>query len=135
MWDNIGEKIKALAKVIAWVGIIGSIISGIVLFKISSIGGGLYVGLGFAAIIGGSLISWISSWFMYGFGELLYNSEIIKYNTSKSENKTNHVSSGLNLSNVPVINPNETKKCKKCHEKVTLDKDACPKCGGWDFFF
>ena len=32
-------------------------------------------------------------------------------------------------------NSNEKKKCKKCYEKVALDKDTCPKCGCWVFWF
>jgi len=84
MWDNISEKIKLLAKVIAWVGIISSVISGISLISQgidlnqssrSGRDGELFIFLGIASLIGGSIISWISSFFMYGFGELINNSE------------------------------------------------------------
>ena len=74
MFDNIGGKIEGLAKVICWIGIIASVIGGIVMFVAAGemrYGGGTYVALGFVVIIVGSLGSWIGSFFMYGFGELI----------------------------------------------------------------
>jgi hypothetical protein len=84
MWDNIGGKIKRLSKFSAWLGIIGSIIGGIVLFVMGSrmqYGGGLFFGYGLAVIIFGSLLSWISAWLTYGFGELIEKATEIEKNT------------------------------------------------------
>ena len=77
MFSNIGGKIKKLAKAVCWIGIIFSCIAGI----------GVSVGLGSNALVGalvgllvaiiGSLLSWIGSFFMYGFGELVENSKIM----------------------------------------------------------
>jgi len=95
MWDNISEKIKILAKVIAWLGIISSVIGGIILIsqgvKINhnswnGSGGGLFILSGIGTLIVGPILSWIGSFFMYGFGELIENSEAIRYNTSKNKN-------------------------------------------------
>ena len=75
MFDNVGGKIKGFAKVVCWIGIIGSIIGGIGCFVASS--GARYsmqttlILSGFAVIIVGSLLSWLGSLFTYGFGELI----------------------------------------------------------------
>ncbi len=76
MYANIGKKIKMLAKVICWIGIILSCIIGLVNYFLSFpseeakiIIRELFIGLAIAA--GGSLISWISSFVLYGFGELI----------------------------------------------------------------
>ena len=73
MFDNIGSKIKALAKVVCWIGIIGSIIAGIVMIATMGTAGILS---GFLTIILGALLSWVSSFVLYGFGEMVENSDI-----------------------------------------------------------
>ena len=89
MFDNIGGKIKTVAKVICWLGIIASVIMGIIMIKQAT--GRYYnndemVIAGIATIIGGSLLSWIGSFFTYGFGQLIENSESIKnYLARKSD--------------------------------------------------
>lgn len=76
MFNNIGRKLQALAKVVCWLGIILSVIIGIISvvngFQIN----GRYYGnhgtpmiiTGFLYIILGSLFSWIGSWAMCGLG-------------------------------------------------------------------
>ena len=73
MFDNIGKKIKTLASVITWIGIVCSIITGIILMFTSE----KYILLGFLTAIVGSVASWIGSFLLYGFGELVENSAII----------------------------------------------------------
>ena len=63
-FDNIGEKLKTLAKVLCWCGIGVSVIVGFAMFDYSAFGG-------FLIIVLGSLVSWVSSFFTYGFGELI----------------------------------------------------------------
>ena len=71
MFGNIGGKIKALAQVITWIGIIGSVIGGISVIAISE-----YLMLtGLLIMIIGSLISWVSSFVLYGFGHLIENTD------------------------------------------------------------
>ena len=104
MWDDIGGKIKGLAKFIAWLGIIVSIIGGIILFIIGgnqSYGGGIYIGIGFATMIFGSLVSWIMAWFMYGFGELIEKTTEIEKNIRKEGASLSYVSPSF--SNIPPI--------------------------------
>ena len=80
MFNNIGSKIKALAKVICWLGIIISVITGII---------GIINGTeqstvsGVITIIFGSLASWLGSFFAYGFGQLIENTDEIRKNTSE----------------------------------------------------
>ena len=85
MWDNIGGKIKILAKIIAWVGIISSVIGFIIFISFALSDDhymiGTYLGIGFCILVIGSIISWISSWFMYGFGELIEKATEIECNT------------------------------------------------------
>ena len=73
MFDNIGGKIKTLASVIAWMGIIISIITGITLMATAE----ELVLIGIIIAILGSFFSWIGSFLLYGFGELVENSAII----------------------------------------------------------
>ncbi len=71
MFSNIGGKIKSLAQVITWLGIIVSVIWGFVLMATDEdlIPAGLIIALL------GSLISWISSFVLYGFGQLIENTD------------------------------------------------------------
>ena len=70
MFSDIGGKIKVLAKVICWVGIICSVIIGAIL-----IGSLLYSIAGIVIIVLGSLLSWVSSFVLYGFGQLIQNTD------------------------------------------------------------
>ena len=73
MFDNIGRKIKTLAMVICWVGIALSVIVALCCFATNNVGPGLIV------LIFGSLASWLGSFYMYGFGELIEtNSTIVE---------------------------------------------------------
>lgn len=67
MFNNIGGKIKTLASLLAWLGIIASFILGFVLLSIDD----SMIPIGVIVIVVGSLISWIGSFLFYGFGELI----------------------------------------------------------------
>ncbi len=73
MYSNIGGKIKVLAKIICIIGIIVSVISGLGIIIVSSISynPGLSVFGGLLVIVLGVLFSWLSTFFIYGFGELI----------------------------------------------------------------
>lgn len=80
MFDNIGGKIKTVAATIAWLGIIGSIIIGIII--IAEANDSYYPSAtetlsGWLVIIVGSLSSWVSSFTLYGFGQLIENTDAI----------------------------------------------------------
>lgn len=73
MFVRIGSKIKGLASVITWLGIIASCISGFALIGNSK----EMIPLGISVMFIGSLASWISSFLLYGFGELIEKTCII----------------------------------------------------------
>lgn len=102
MFKNIGRKIKGLTKFLFWLGFIFWIIAGLAVMVIGilttpvSFDGGdsfpatafIFVLLGILVIGIGFLISWISSFFMYGYGELIDKTAEIAKNTAKEEPQT-----------------------------------------------
>ena len=90
MFTNINGKIKALAKVVCWLGIIGSVITGIAIIAGgASIGyyynmsGGSMIIPGLLIMIIGSIASWAGSLALYAFGELGENTEAIRRELEK----------------------------------------------------
>lgn len=79
MYNNIGGKIQILAIVLCVLGIIACVITGIV-FLVEE-----WVGPGILIMIVGSLLSWVSSFFLYGFGQLIENSDILVDYARKAE--------------------------------------------------
>lgn len=80
-YENIGGKIKILARVLCVLGIIGSFVSGILFIVASSEIGtmhGVYIICGIAIIVVGSILSWIATWLLYAFGDITENVAIIK---------------------------------------------------------
>lgn len=65
MFDNIGGKIKGLAAVCCWI-----MMGMFVLVGLLSMGQNGFFG-GLILIVSGLLISWVSSFVLYGFGELV----------------------------------------------------------------
>ena len=87
MFNNIGAKIKGLAKFICWAGIVICVITGIIMLvqakdAYSGVRPTLIL-IGLAIMIIGSLLSWIGSFLLYGFGELVDNSSKIRQELSE----------------------------------------------------
>lgn len=92
MFDNIGGKIKTLAMVLCVIGMIVSLVFAIVLWSQNDEYNYVTrtysntIPAGFGVLVGGCIASWIGSFFMYGFGELIeettmnrvYNEKIYK---------------------------------------------------------
>ena len=74
MFNNIGEKIKSIARLFTWLGIGISIVVAVALFTTEE---DLLIALGLGVMIIGSLLSWVSSFLLYGFGQLIQNSDIL----------------------------------------------------------
>ena len=111
MYNNIGAKIKILAQFSAWAGIFGSVIYGFVLISKGSDG----VWVGIITLVVGSICSWISSWLLYGFGELIENTTEIAKNTKNTSSSAGKC---------------ETKETTcKCGTKNEDDMDFCQNCG------
>lgn len=79
MFDNIGAKIKSLATTTTAIGIIFSIIIAIII-TVSTNGDLAIIGILF--LIVGSLIAWLSSLVLYGFGQLVENSDKLVNNSN-----------------------------------------------------
>ena len=90
MFNNIGGKIKILASFVAWLGIIGSIIGGAITFL--SLNDSYYTEdfawIGIIVAIVGAVASWIGSFWLYGFGELIEQTGEINTNISDSKAET-----------------------------------------------
>lgn len=95
MFNNIGSKIKTLAKVLTWIGIIGSIAAGAAMVDVVDEDIVVIVMLG--TIIGGSLVSWVGSFLLYGFGQLIENTDIL---VKQGARKMSSASSGASVSDV-----------------------------------
>lgn len=83
MFNNIGGKIKTLAKVICWIGIICSCIVGLNMMSRSTYldwageqhTDASYLIYGLLIAAAGSFVSWLSTLTLYGFGQLIENSD------------------------------------------------------------
>ncbi|HBJ18741.1 MAG TPA: hypothetical protein DDY70_03210 [Clostridiales bacterium] len=86
MYCNIGKKIKGLAVFFCVIGIIAQIILGIVCILVGNgllsalansypalrqITSGTVTAGGIVVMVIGSIITWISTWLLYGYGELI----------------------------------------------------------------
>ena len=87
MFKNIGGKIKGLAKVICIVEIAISVVAGIGM--ICSGYNDAMVSMGCVVMIVGPLVSWIDSFFTYGFGELIENTTVIAELAAKADAEKN----------------------------------------------
>ena len=83
MYENIGKKIKLLAQAIFISESIAAVITGIVLW--------IDIEEGWCAMVlfGGPVVAWISSWLLYGFGELIDKVCDIERNTRGVAEKSN----------------------------------------------
>lgn len=92
MFENIGSKIKGLAQTVCWVGIIIFCVAGfsfIIIGTETNDGGGIAV-IGILVAIVGSFLSWISSFTLYGFGELIDKACDIKQLLSSTNTTYKH---------------------------------------------
>ena len=80
MYSNIGKKIKVLAIVVFLLTAIPSFFAGVVIT--------LEDPIGLVLALGGPLVAWISSWFTYGFGEIIDTLAYIEYNTRDNSAKS-----------------------------------------------
>ena len=83
MFNNVGGKIKAVAATITWIGIGISVLLGLITMLASS----RMLLTGILTILIGSLVSWVSSLTLYGFGQLIENSDILVARTKNDECK------------------------------------------------
>ena len=137
MFDNIGEKIKALAKVSCWIGIIIFVILGFFIASIDE----EFVILGIIIIVVGALICWISSFTLYGFGEIIEQLQFSNRNMNvlyqflkqllpDNEKKTEKKKSYLSSPETPIKkNTDSGWNCKKCGTNNDSNTQFCKDCG------
>lgn len=77
MYDNIGGKIKGLAKALFIVAAIAEVITGIALMASDE----ELIVYGLLVMVVGPIIAWVSSWLLYGFGEIIEKLTKIEQNT------------------------------------------------------
>lgn len=120
MFNNIGGKIKSFATILTVIGIALSVIIGfVIMFGYPSIETFL---IGLVVIAIGSLMSWLSSFLLYGFGQLIENSDIIAKNFRTTNNTSNNIN---NLSYKG--NADRQWRCSHCGNMIS--SDLCPYCG------
>ena len=123
MYDNIGGKIKGLAKATFIVEAIASVITGIALMAADKD----FIFIGLPAMVLGPIVAWVSSWLLYGFGEIIDKLCSIERNTGM------------------IMNPAELKKeikkkqeARKKQEAIAKEENSvyveCPECGAELFF-
>ena len=78
-YDNIGGKIKGLAKAAFIVEAIAAVLSGLVMFVEDD---DMFLIALLVAIVG-PIVAWVGSWLLYGFGQLIENSDTLVKNTTK----------------------------------------------------
>ena len=83
MYDNIGGKIKGLAKASFIVAAIAEVITGIALMATDED----LIGYGLLVMFVGPIVAWVSSWLLYGFGQLVENSDIIAAEYNRKNEK------------------------------------------------
>ena len=147
MYEKVGEKIKIIAKVICVIGVVVSVIYGIYMWTLSS--ELFFAGLLIAVI--GSLASWVSSLFTYGFGVIISNTEAIKQNTEDASKKVLNITNNgfekeISVNTTAKVSENESVvevdervslKCPSCKTALSYSKDyilknsetTCPMCG------
>lgn len=128
-FDDIGKKIKDLARAIFFIEIIGGIITGIVL---CANGEGL---AGFITILCSVPVAWCSSCLLFGFGELIDKVCDIERHVRKEDlasvgEVTAHKESAKEQKQSAPQPKKALYSCAKCgHSGPYIG--ACPKCGSF----
>ena len=124
MFDNIGGKIKTVASTLTVLGIILSILAGLITLLDGEISG-LFV------MIFGSLFSWLGSFLLYGFGQLVENSDKLVALLDPSVQETSHETApslGQSSMDVPQ-NPPADWVCFACGYTNFHRVKTCQSCG------
>ena len=114
MYQNIGNKIKTLVKVVTWLGTIACCIIGFYFMSEDE------AGIGFGILLGGSLAIWISGFVMYGFGQLVDNSDKLVKALVKTE--ASAPTAAVKEAPKAPVQPEKT-------EPTPAQKSSCPNCG------
>ena len=125
LYGNIGGKIKGLAFASAIVGAIGAVIGGIIFATVDDD----FIFFGIITVLLGPIVAWVSSWVLYGFGEIICHLDDINYSTKKVAS----IKSSQNKAPAPKPqNEMATDYCPECNAQIRYNVDAkfvsCPNC-------
>ena len=142
-YDNIGGKIKGWAKWIFAIEAIATIIMGLIFMGVSVLAG-------FLLMLFGPIAAWVSSWILYGYGQLIENSDIIAEEYKRVNEKHDKVvakrnaekqAKRLERAKVVIGNPNVADDefvditCPNCKTELSYTKEQllnddlnCPMC-------
>ena len=127
MFDDIGGKIKALAKVTCGLGIAASIIGAFALWaQNSSYNPTMFAGV--LVLVLGSLASWIGSFFTYGFGQLIENTNTIHLDNLKIQELLKKPKEE-NASSTTVTHPMRRSQSQSTESLLSNDEWECAFCG------
>ena len=76
MFDYIGQKLKTTAKILFWVGAVGSVVGGLLYIAVSESVGGDTALIGLSVALFGPFASWVVAAMVAGFGQLVENSRV-----------------------------------------------------------
>lgn len=94
MFEDIGNKIKILAKAICIMGVVASSIYGLFIASNNK------VSLGIIIIVIGALVSWVGTFALYGFGELIDQ-------TTQINKKLNRIGDNIARTSINTYHPEE----------------------------
>ena len=140
MFDNVGSKVKKLAKIICWIGIISSVISGIAIIGGRTVDryyapSNIFVGILVAVL--GSFFSWLGSLATYAIGVSAENAEANAYKLDVLEKRINQGNQvGTSNASVPSTKPATTSNSNASLRSLTNNNTSnqwrCPDCGTWN---
>ena len=124
-YENIGNKIKGLAQMAFVVETIAAVITGFTLMATDED----LILYGLLVLIAGPIIAWVSSWLLYGFGQLIENSDIIAAEYNRKNEKHEKEVAKTNEKK----QAQRKKQIKANMENPNFDEDeyidiACPNC-------
>lgn len=90
MFNNIGHKIKSFAEIICCLGIIAALLYGFSVFLDDVL-------MGIIIMFLGSISAWVSALCIYGFGQLIENSDILIEKIEKLD-----IDNKVHISNIPM---------------------------------
>ncbi len=139
MFDNIGGKIKTLAKVVCGIGMVISVALGLRAMERYASSDAVVYGL--IIILVGCILSWISVFILYGFGELIEKTSSIErmmrmsqpnanpYNNMQYYNQQINPQNVNSQNNMNNGNSTQTWQCPRCGGVNMIFMSACQKCG------
>ena len=131
MFQNIGGKLKGLARVLFILCVIAGLVGAIVLWNIKVYSRYSethpYIGAGIGVLAGGFLVGWLSSAFIYAFGQLVQNSDKLVDQNTQILNRLERPEATERPAAKPVIAG--TWKCKSCGAENSKSANICLSCG------